>query len=423
MANRFFFNRVSILFVLTFSHSGFSLTINEAWMLAKKHNPDYEMAQIDVQIGETGVTSGQSALLPSLDATASSNWNQDSDNTNSYNIGLSQTLWDSSLWSNLDQAQANYLKAQLELSKARDLLAQQVLTAYLEVANAQSELLLAESKFAEGNKLLKIIEKRYRAGKVTSVDVEEIRANQLSEKASILEAKSNLQTQMSELAALTNKIPEKIEQIKTDVLIEPPMLRKSEYQWLKLAKDHSPELLAAEQEVKVSEFAQQSAKGGYYPKVSGNLGYSDDDSSSDGEFNAGLTLNLPIDLNGSTRAKVEEASLNLLKAKQGKRKVEIDIEKRIRQQYNQVGINWDRVLMADELVKSSAKVLNSKETLYDAGKLEASDVISAHNSLYEAKVSLETNLYSYWLKRVDLLYTAGQLDDDTILNISRAFQL
>ncbi|CAM3737037.1 TolC family protein [Vibrio aquimaris] len=421
MASQRLFSITSLFLAITSSASCFSLTIDQAWQLAKKHDPDYEMAQIDLQIGETDVSVNRSALLPSLDAKASSNWNQDSDNTNSYNVGLSQTIWDSSLWSNLDQAQANYLKTELELAKARDDLAQKVLAAYLNVASAQSQLLLAEKKFAEGHKLLKIIEKRYRAGRVTSVDVEEIKATQIAEKSSILEAKANLNSQMAQLAALVNQTPEHVEQIKTDSLVEPKMLVKSESQWLKLSMDKSPELLAAVQSVKSSEFARQSARGGYYPTVSGNLGYSDDDTNSDGEFNAGLTLNLPIDLNGSTKAKVEAASLNVLKAKQYKRKIEIDIEKRIRQQYNQVSIDWERVLMASSLVDSNARVLKSKQTLYDAGKSEASDVIDAHNRLYEAKVGLETNLYNYWQERIDLLHTSGQLDDGTILTISQAF--
>ncbi|MCG7489125.1 TolC family protein [Vibrio sp. Of14-4] len=421
MASQRLFSITSLFLAITSSASCFSLTIDQAWQLAKKHDPDYEMAQIDLQIEETDVSVNRSALLPSLDAKASSSWNQDSDNTNSYNVGLSQTIWDSSLWSNLDQAQANYLKTELELAKARDDLAQKVLAAYLNVASAQSQLLLAEKKFAEGHKLLKIIEKRYRAGRVTSVDVEEIKATQIAEKSSILEAKANLNSQMAQLAALVNQTPEHVEQIKTDSLVEPKMLVKSESQWLKLSMDKSPELLAAVQSVKSSEFARQSAQGGYYPTVSGNLGYSDDDTNSDGEFNAGLTLNLPIDLNGSTKAKVETASLNVLKAKQYKRKIEIDIEKRIRQQYNQVSIDWERVLMASSLVDSNARVLKSKQTLYDAGKSEASDVIEAHNRLYEAKVGLETNLYNYWQERIDLLHTSGQLDDGTILTISKAF--
>jgi outer membrane protein TolC len=199
------------------------------------------------------------------------------------------------------------------------------------------------------------------------------------------------------------------------------MLVASQEQWLKLAQDSSPELLVAAQNVKASEFAKDSAKGGYYPTIKGDFGYSDSDRQSNGEFNAGITLSVPIDLNGATRARVDEASLNTLSAKQDLRNVEIDIQKRVIQQFTQVDINWSQVLMANELVLSRETVLRSKEKLYDAGLLEVSEVISAHNSLFDAKNSLKTNLYNYWRQRIGLLKTAGKLDDDTMALISRAF--
>ncbi|TOI41808.1 TolC family protein [Vibrio parahaemolyticus] len=416
--------RSKIAFVLlaaTLSLPTYAISIEQAWQQAKHNDPNYEKAKIGVQLGEVGVQSNRSALLPGLSASASADWNESSSHSNSYGATLTQTIWDSSLWSELDQANANYLKVQLELSQAHNELAQKLLTAYLDVASAQGDLKLAQSKLEEGKELLNIIEKRYRAGKVKSVDVEEMRANQVSEQASILNAKADLEVKKAELAALINQMPESVDQIRTDSLIQPPMLVDSQEQWLKLAKDSSPELLVAAQMVKASEFAKDSAKGGYYPTVKGSVGYSDGDNRSNGEFNAGISLSLPIDLNGAVRAKVDEASLNILSAKQDMRRVEIDIQKRVIQQFTQVDINWNQVLIANELVESRARVLQSKEKLYDAGLLEVSEVISAHNSLFEAKNSLQTNLYSYWRKRIGLLQTAGKLDDDTMALISRAF--
>ncbi|USD31524.1 MULTISPECIES: TolC family protein [Vibrio] len=410
-----------VLLAATLSFPSYAISIEQAWKQAKQSDPDYEKAKIGVQIGETGVASSRSSLLPSLSGTASANWNEDSDNTNTYGATLSQTIWDSSLWSDLDEAQANYLRTELELSQAHNELAQKLLATYLDVASAQGDLQLAKSKLEEGNKLLKIIEKRYQAGKVKSIDVEEIRATLVTDKAGILSAQAQLEEKRAELGALINQMPKRVDQIRTDNLIQPPMLVESQEQWLKLAKDSSPELLVAAQKVKASEFARQSAKGGYYPTVKGNLGYSDDDKYSNGEFNAGLTLSVPIDLNGATRAKVDEASLNILSAKQDLRRVEIDIQKRIVQQFTQVDINWNQVLMANEVVESRAKVLSSKEKLYDAGLLEASEVIDAHNNLFDAKNSLQNNLYNYWRQRVGLLQTAGKLDDNTMTLISQAF--
>ncbi|MGL1013047.1 TolC family protein [Vibrio vulnificus] len=405
----------------TLSLPSHAISIEQAWQQAKQNDPNYEKAKIGVQLGQAGVDSSRSALLPDLSASASLNWSESADSSNSYGATLSQTIWDSSLWSSLDQAKANYLKSELELSQAHNELAQKLLSAYLDLASAQGDLVLAQTKLDEGNKLLQIIEKRYQAGKVKSVDVEEMRATQVSEQATILNAQADLEVKRAELAALINLVPDSVDQIRTDTLIQPPMLVTSQAQWLKLAKDSSPELLVAAQMVKASEFAKQSAKGGYYPTLRGSVGYSDGDQRSNGEFNAGLTLSVPIDLNGSVRSKVDEASLNILSAKQEMRRVEIDIQKRVIQQFTQVEINWNQVLIANELVASRGNVLASKEKLYDAGLLEVSDVISAHNSLFEAKHSLQTNLYNYWRQRIALLQTAGKLDDDIMALISRAF--
>ncbi|OIN29062.1 TolC family protein [Vibrio barjaei] len=406
--------------ITTLSLPSYAISIEQAWQQAKQNDPNYEKAKIGVQLGEVGIDARRSSLLPGLSANASANWSESTDNSNSYGATLSQTIWDSSLWSDLDLANANYIKAQLELSRSHNELAQRLLSSYLDVASAQGDLQLAKSKLEEGNKLLKIIEKRYRAGKVKSVDVEEIRATQVSEQAVILSAQADLEVKRATLAELINQTPKSVDQIRTESLEEPPMLVNSQQQWLKLAKDSSPELLVAAQNVKASEFARDSAKGGYYPTLKGDVGYNGGDQRKDGEFSAGITLSVPIDLNGSTRAKVDEASLNILSAKQDFRKVENDIHKRVVQQFTQVEINWNQVLMADKLVLSREKVLRSKEKLYDAGLLEVSEVINAHNSLFEAKNSLQNNLYNYWRQRIGLLQTAGKLDDDTIVLISRA---
>ncbi|MFW7523341.1 TolC family protein [Vibrio ostreicida] len=412
----------SLTLLACLSLPAYAISIEQAWLQAKQTDPTYAQAKIGSDLGDIGVTSTRSGLLPSLSAEATSTWYQDSDNTNSYGATLSQTLWDSSLWSDLDEAQANALKSRLELLQASNTLAGQLLAAYLDVASAQADLELAQNKLEESNKLLEIIEKRYQAGKVKSIDVEDIRATQVSERAGILENQSVLETKRAELAALINQWPETIDKVRTESRERPPMQVESQQAWLALAKSSSPELLVAAQNVKAFEFAKQSAQGGYYPTVKGQLGYVDSSSSSsNGQFNAGLSLSVPIDLNGATRAKVEQASLNTLSAKQALRKVEIDIRKRVVSQFTQVDINWDQVLIADQLVTSRTKVLSSKETLYSSGLLEASEVIDAHNRLFEAKNNQQSSLYNYWRQRIALLQTAGKLDDEAITLISRAF--
>ncbi|TFH92549.1 TolC family protein [Vibrio ouci] len=405
-----------VILVTTFSLPNYAISIEQAWQEAKKYDPSYEQAKIDVQLGEVNINASRSSLLPNLGASASASWSETGDSTTSYGTSLSQTIFNSSLWSDLDFANANYITAQLKLIESQNALANKLLSAYLNVASAQGDLQLAQSKWDEGNKLLKITETRFKAGKIRSVEVDQIHTMQVSEKAAILRAQAKLEVKRTELVALINLVPQSVNQVRTDSLVQPPMIVNSKNQWLKLAMDSSPELLVAIQNVKATEFAKDSAKGGYYPTLEGKVNYGDDN-----EFNASISLNVPIDLNGATRAKVDKASLSVLRAKHDLRRVKIEVQKHVTQRLTEVHFNWNRVLIENELVTSSEKVLRSQEKLYESGLVEVSEVIKAHNKVFLAKYNLKKSWYDYWRERIGLLKIAGKLDDSSIALISQVF--
>lgn len=171
----------------------------------------------------------------------------------------------------------------------------------------------------------------------------------------------------------------------------------------------------------ISQIAKQQSQSGYYPSLRASAGYQDGDQRN-GEFNAGLTLSIPIDLNGATRSDNEKAHINWLMAQQQQRKVEIGLDQNLRQQIQQVEIEWQQITMADQQVTHRDKVLRSKQQLFDAGLSEASDLIDAHNSLFRAKHNLASRWYSYWRQRIELLKLTGQLNDNAIAQLSGAFR-
>ncbi|MGC7893464.1 TolC family protein [Vibrio anguillarum] len=400
--------------------SAHAITIEQAWQAAKAFDPTYSQAQIQSQISETEVRSTKSALLPSFSLSADTSWDDDGNNTKGYGATLSQTIWDSANWTQLDQSQASYVASQLKVKTAHNELAATLLYAYLDLASAQGDRQLAEQKFEEGAKLLKITEQRYKAGKIRSTALEDMRANHVDEQAAILSAQAALEEKKSALIALINQDPQHIDQVKTTDLIEPPMQVSSETEWLKLAQNNSPELLAAQQEVAASEFGRDAAKAKYYPTLSGRVSYQDNDQGRDGDLSAGLSLKIPLDLNGSTRATVDQAALQVLSAKQVLRKVDIEIKRKIQSGFNQIHLDWRQVEMAQLQVRSREQALKSKQTVYESGMTEASDLIDAHNALFNSKNSLQRRLYQYWKQRIGLLQAAGQLDDDVIASLSQA---
>ncbi|MGC3836158.1 TolC family protein [Moritella viscosa] len=401
----------------SFSSSSFALTIEDAWNAAKYYDPIYQQSQLDEQISETGIRMSRSALLPSAEITASSNWNDSSSNTNRYGMSLTQTIWDSSKWAALDQSEAEYLASKLKFKQSHNDLAERLINAYLALAQSQGDLRLAQQKFDEGTKMLHITELRYKAGKIHSTELEDMRVNYVDERAEILANQSKVADKKAVLIALINITPDVVYEIDTTNLTPPKLIVNSETAWLKLANDNSPELLAAKQNVRVVEFGKDQAKSSYYPTLTGSVGYKTND-----EFNASLNLRAPLDLNGATSANVDRAKLRVLRAKEEVRAVQIRIKSTISNRYTQLSVDWERVEIAQQQVESRQRLLKNKQIVYDAGMAEASDVIDAHNRLFGSKNALQSLFYQYWQHRISLLKSVGKLDDNTITMISQALQ-
>ncbi|SGZ01831.1 TolC family protein [Moritella viscosa] len=415
------YNSIFGLIMASFSSSSFALTIEDAWNAAKYYDPIYQQSQLDEQISETGIRTSRSALLPSAEITASSNWNDSSSNTNRYGMSLTQTIWDSSKWAVLDQSEAEYLASKLKFKQSHNDLAERLINAYLALAQSQGDLRLAQQKFDEGTKMLHITELRYKAGEIHSTELEDMRANHVDERAGILANQSKVADKKAVLIALINITPDVVYEIDTTNLTPPKLIVNSETAWLKLANDNSPELLAAKQNVRVVEFGKDQAKSSYYPTLTGSVRYSDGDKTND-EFNASLNLRAPLDLNGATSANVDRAKLRVLRAKEEVRAVQIRIKSTISNRYTQLSVDWERVEIAQQQVESRQRLLKNKQIVYDAGMAKASDVIDAHNRLFGSKNALQSLFYQYWQHRISLLKSVGKLDDNTITMISQALQ-
>ncbi|AAW85657.1 outer membrane protein TolC [Aliivibrio fischeri ES114] len=404
------------------SSMSYALTIEDAWQATKQYDPEYLRSQLDEKISETTIRSSKSALLPSARITATTAWNENS----TYGIALEQIIWDSSKWSELDSSQASLLASQLKIKQSHNELAGRLISAYLDLAQSQGELRLAQQKFDEGRKMLRIVELRYKAGKIRSVDLEDMRSNHLDEEANILANRLQVEDKKVRLIKLISIEPTQVNEIKTNNLSQPKLIVNSKQEWLKLASNYSPDLLMAKQNIRISELETGKAKTGYYPTITASVGYSDntrsDNTRSDSGLNASLNLSLPLDLNSSIGSSVERAKLEVLRAKQDVRAVEIEIKSTISNRFNQLSLNWQRVEMAEKQVASKELVLKSKQAIYKAGMAEASDIIEAHNSLFVSKSSLQSLLYQYWRDRISLLKSVGRLDDETITLISQALQ-
>ncbi|PSW64940.1 TolC family protein [Photobacterium leiognathi subsp. mandapamensis] len=400
----------------------FALTIDQAWTAAKQTSPDYRIKQLEESKSQYGVSLSKSALLPSLQGSASSGWNKDRGSSNGYNISLTQSIWNSQNWSALDQSQVDVVIAKIAITKAKNTLAEELIQAYFALAQAQRSLTIAEQQHKDSQQLLSLTEQRYKAGLIMSTGIDDAKAQVISTETTVLQRQSDLVEKQSALAIVINQTPDRVNEIDSQNLHQPALALNDEKAWLNKAKDNSPELLTEIQNVKRQQLAVDRAQAGYYPTVNGSVGYSNNfDNSSEG-MSASLGVSVPIDLNGAIKTKVSQSKLELQIAKQRLRKVELNLENNVKTRFNQLALDWKRVEMGVEKVKFDEKALKTKEILFDSGAdgTTVLDIINVQDKVYRSKEDLQQLLYQYWLNRIELLKLTGQLNDQTITQISQA---
>ncbi|MCG3865819.1 MULTISPECIES: TolC family protein [unclassified Photobacterium] len=400
----------------------FALTIDQAWTAAKHTSPDYRIKQLEESQSQYGVSLSKSALLPSLQAGASTGWTKGSGNNNGYNISLNQSIWNSQNWTALDQSQVDVVIAKLAITQAKNTLAEKLIQAYFGLAQAQRSLTIAEQQHKDSQQLLSLTEQRYKAGLIMSTGIDDAKAHVIGTETTVLQRQSDLVEKQSNLAIVINQTPDRVNEINSQNLHQPALAVNDEKAWLNKAKDNSPELLSAEQNVKRQQLAVDQAQAGYYPTVNGSVGYNNNFDNNNEGLNASLGVSIPIDLNGAIKTKVSQSKLELQIAKQQLRKVKLELENNVKTRFNQLALDWKRVEMGMEKVKSDEKALKTKEILFNSGAdgTTALDVINVQDTVYRSKEELQQLLYQYWLNRIELLKLAGQLDDQTIAQISQA---
>lgn len=425
--------------LLGFASQASAMTLNQAWQATKQNDPSYQSALLSVQSSELDVKGQKITFLPSLSASASQSWSKtlgksqgetslgtsSTTSSSSYSIGLSQTIWNSQQWDALSISQLQLLNSKLTRVESDNQLANSLFNAYMAVGQAKSNLALAEQQYQQGQELLSITQRQYAAGQIMSTSLTAMKANLLSEKTQILSSQSTLISAEMKLSTMIGQSHPAVIGLSISPLRTPPALPQTSLEsWWTLAKDNSPSLLIAERQVKIAKWNLKSSHAAYYPTVSGSMSYSSSfDRGSVPNLGAGISVNIPLDLNGSIRLKVDQAQLAVEQAENQARSVALSLKQSVMNQVQQVSLDWQRVEMAKMNVAAQEEALHSQEVIYKAGMGNATDLINAHNSVFSSKNALLNLVYQYWNDRVALLASTGQLTDAKMAQLSKVLSL
>lgn len=426
---------ILILLVLLFD---FQLKAQELWSIAEcidyalEHHPNVGIQKQQVRISKQNYIEAIGDLLPSINTSVSANLSfgnsRDystqaitSNNTfnNQYQISASLMLFDGlSTINRLKMARINGIKSKNKYQDIKDMLGYEVVEAYLNLAYFEESVILAQHQLEASKESLNKFERMAELGLVSKVEITEAKAK-LAEDRYYLTQQSNLKKVATILLKekLNYPLDEAllIKRVYNQYPVE--LILESTDQLFAEAIRYLPQALMAQNSVDIQKMALRSARGGWSPRISVDLGSSTNyfkymnkslDNSEKWGFNDQLRdnrgefiqfrLSFPI-FNGFSRAtSVRRAKANYAIARFEQDNTYSKIYRDIEQTIADVNGQVDDYNQAIEQVEAMLAAHEMNQKKYAEGLIDALQLNLSANRLLQAQVAKLKSYHNYILK-------------------------
>lgn len=394
-------------------------------------------ARASAEAGREKLPQGRAGLLPSLNLTGNTNWNDSTAhlatgnpsgryNSNGWQVQLTQPLF---RWQNWVQYKQGEMQA--ALADAQYQLAVQDLTlrasqAYFDVLGAQDVLAAAQALNEANTQQLALAKKSFEVGTVTITDVHEAQSRADLSSAQAIAAESDLAVKRHALLVLTGKEPDSLKGLRKGVALSRPDPTDIQ-SWVAAAEASN---LSVQANQLVSEIATREVernRAGHLPTVDmvasrGNTATSNPL----GNFSAyntdstvvGLQLAVPLFQGGATNSRVREASALREKAVSDLDNARRTAAQSARQAYLGVTSGLAQVKAFEAAQVSSRSALDANKLGYEVGVRINIDVLNAQSQLFDTQQKLAKARYDTLMAQLKLKAAAGTLGDEDIKAIN-----
>jgi outer membrane protein len=393
-------------------------------------------ARASAEAGREKLPQGRAGLLPSLNLTGNTNWNdstlhaaKDSAgryNSNGWQVQLTQPLF---RWQNWVQYKQGEMQA--ALADAQYQLAVQDLTlrasqAYFDVLGAQDVLAAAQALNEANTQQLALAKKSFEVGTVTITDVHEAQSRSDLSSAQVIAAESDLAVKRHALLVLTGKEPDALKGLRKGVALSRPDPTDIQ-SWVAAAEASN---LSVQANQLVSEIATREVernRAAHLPTVDmvasrGNTATSNPL----GNFSSyntdttvvGLQLAMPLFQGGATNSRVREASALREKAVSDLDNARRTAAQSARQAYLGVTSGLAQVKAFEAAQVSSRSALDANKLGYEVGVRINIDVLNAQSQLFDTQQKLAKARYDTLMAQLKLKAAAGTLGDEDIKAIN-----
>ena len=388
---------------------------------------------------------GLSTLLPTINAMATTVWNDnkystDSTNTlynvdkqyntNAYNVQLTQPLFRWQNYVQYGQGQLQVVQADANLAQSLQDLIVRVAGAYFDVLYAQENLKAVRANKQSIAQQLEQAKKNFEVGTATITDSQEAQSRFDLASAQEIAAINDLEVKRYALRVIVGKNYGELNRLKPQAEIKPPQPASME-QWVDAAQKDSFAVQAqqAASEVAAKEVERQRA--GHYPTVDviANYGKNNtalsvigNDSLETNARNIGLQLNIPLFQGGYVNSKTREAVANRAAADAALETAKRSAVLNTQQSFLGVVNGLAQVKALDAALISSTSALESNKLGYEVGVRINIDVLNAEQQVYVTKRDLSKARFDTLLAQLKLKAAVGALSEADLEQINPLFE-
>lgn len=421
----------------------------ETFHAAQSQDSVFAAARGAQRAGQEKLTQGRAFLLPSVNLTANTTYNDNKNNTaspsqfsaltvveqrynsRSYGISFVQPLFRQSNWQLYTSSELQVAQSEAQFKNAEQDLILRAAQAYFDVLAAQDGVSLTEAqKNAIGEQLAQA-KRNFEVGSATITDTLEAQARYDLTTAQAIAAQSNLEIRERTLQQLTNAAPKSLQALGPSFKLEMPQPSNAE-KWVEQAQQGNLQLVVAQAGAELADKEVVRNRGGHYPTIDLVATYNKNNASPNGgpygtgldTTNAavGVQLNFPLFQGGATQSRWREAEANRDRANAELESARRNVDLQTRQAYTGVVNGIGQIMALEQALKSSEKLLEASKLGQEVGVRTNIDVLNAQQQLYATRRDLFQARYNYLISRLKLKAAVGGLAEDELVAVNQALR-
>ena len=398
---------------------------------AKNYDAQYAGARASLDAGREKLPQGRSGLLPQINASANTNWNETNTKlrstgvnsrsnytTNAWSVSLTQPLFRWQNWVNYTQSELAVAIAEAQFAQASQDLILRVAQAYFDVLQSQEALASAQAQKVAISEQLESAKRNFEVGTSTITDTHEAQARFDLADAQLIAAESDLTVKREVLRTVVGKAHEDLKPLKAGVEIPRPQPDDIN-QWAKQAETGNVGVQVAEKNAEIADQEISKQRSGYLPTldiVASRAGNSQGSSAffpgNDSIANVvGLQLQIPIFSGGVTWSRDKEAVALHEKSLADLNNAKRGASLQARQSYLGVSSGLAQVRALEAALVSSQSAVDSNKLGYEVGVRINIDVLNAQSQYFDTRQKLMKARLDTLIAQLKLKAAAGNLSE------------